>query len=218
MIGHELPCVCGFDSDPLSSFLVTARPPGINLVRPSSCSFPENELPSSNLLSIIQSLFRQQSRSLPRQTPTTRSRRPTINTYPLPECTGDCSQLFLRATTIVRMPHCPHWLWTLRMPLLIHCRNSFVVHQSHPFPHLNATRHAEGLIHTMTVAYDLTHRGSTPQPGQGQALEDRFEVLKDIGDGSFGSVVLARVRGAGASVARRGTVVCISASVVSWVV
>lgn len=62
----------------------------------------------------------------------------------------------------------------------------------------------------MTAAYDLTHRGSsTPQPGQGQALEDRFEVLKDIGDGSFGSVVLARVRGAGASVARRGTVVSI---------
>lgn len=44
------------------------------------------------------------------------------------------------------------------------------------------------------------------------ALEDRFEVLKEIGDGSFGSVVLARVRSAGASVARRGTVVssCIS--------
>ncbi|KAK2072966.1 hypothetical protein P8C59_007283 [Phyllachora maydis] len=41
------------------------------------------------------------------------------------------------------------------------------------------------------------------------ALEDRFEVLKDIGDGSFGSVVLARVRTAGASVARRGTVVAI---------
>lgn len=39
------------------------------------------------------------------------------------------------------------------------------------------------------------------------ALEDRFEVLKDIGDGSFGSVVLARVRSAGSSVARRGTVV-----------
>jgi hypothetical protein len=32
-------------------------------------------------------------------------------------------------------------------------------------------------------------------------------VLKDIGDGSFGSVVLARVRSAGSSVARRGTVV-----------
>ncbi|CAL3972828.1 unnamed protein product [Diplocarpon coronariae] len=62
----------------------------------------------------------------------------------------------------------------------------------------------------MTGAYDLTHRGSsTPQPGQGQALEDRFEVLKDIGDGSFGSVVLARVRGAGAAVARRGTVIAI---------
>ena len=41
----------------------------------------------------------------------------------------------------------------------------------------------------------------------GYALEDRFEVLKEIGDGSFGSVVLARVRTAGANVARRGTVV-----------
>ncbi|TGO53495.1 hypothetical protein BCON_0122g00120 [Botryotinia convoluta] len=62
----------------------------------------------------------------------------------------------------------------------------------------------------MTVAYDLTYRGpSTPQASQGQALEDRFEVLKDIGDGSFGSVVLARVRGAGASVARRGTIIAI---------
>jgi meiosis induction protein kinase IME2/SME1 len=38
-------------------------------------------------------------------------------------------------------------------------------------------------------------------------LEDRFEVIKEIGDGSFGSVALARVRGAGASVARRGTMV-----------
>jgi meiosis induction protein kinase IME2/SME1 len=61
----------------------------------------------------------------------------------------------------------------------------------------------------MTVAFETGHRG---QPGYlttntGTALEDRFEVLKDIGDGSFGSVVLARVRSAGASVARRGTVV-----------
>lgn len=39
------------------------------------------------------------------------------------------------------------------------------------------------------------------------ALEDRFEVMKEIGDGSFGSVVLARVRTAGAHVARRGTMV-----------
>lgn len=38
-------------------------------------------------------------------------------------------------------------------------------------------------------------------------LEDKFEVLKDIGDGSFGSVVLARVRTAGSHVARRGSVV-----------
>ena len=41
-------------------------------------------------------------------------------------------------------------------------------------------------------------------------LEDKFEILKSIGDGSFGSVVLARVRSAGAHVARRGSVVSIS--------
>jgi meiosis induction protein kinase IME2/SME1 len=58
----------------------------------------------------------------------------------------------------------------------------------------------------MTVAHDLTRRAST-QAINGMALEDRFEVLKEIGDGSFGSVVLARVRSAGASVARRGTIV-----------
>ncbi|EJP70127.1 hypothetical protein NHJ13051_002607 [Beauveria bassiana] len=58
----------------------------------------------------------------------------------------------------------------------------------------------------MTVAGDLTHRG---QPHNSLALEDRFEVLKEIGDGSFGSVVLARVRTAGAHVARRGSVVAI---------
>ncbi|EAQ83993.1 hypothetical protein CHGG_10397 [Chaetomium globosum CBS 148.51] len=60
----------------------------------------------------------------------------------------------------------------------------------------------------MTVAHDLTRRGST-QVINGMALEDKFEVLKEIGDGSFGSVVLARVRSAGASVARRGTVIAI---------
>ena len=63
----------------------------------------------------------------------------------------------------------------------------------------------------MTVAYDLTHRGSgTSQSTTGTALEDRFEVLKDIGDGSFGSVVLARVRSAGSNVARRGTIVSLA--------
>ncbi|KAK4252030.1 kinase-like domain-containing protein [Corynascus novoguineensis] len=60
----------------------------------------------------------------------------------------------------------------------------------------------------MTVAHDMTRRGSA-QVINGMALEDRFEVLKEIGDGSFGSVVLARVRSAGANVARRGTVIAI---------
>ena len=31
--------------------------------------------------------------------------------------------------------------------------------------------------------------------GVAQPLEKRFEVIKDVGDGSFGSVCLARVRG-----------------------
>ena len=38
-------------------------------------------------------------------------------------------------------------------------------------------------------------------------LTDRFEVVKDIGDGSFGNVVLAKVRSAGSHIARRGTLV-----------
>ncbi|KAI0142374.1 kinase-like protein [Hypoxylon sp. NC0597] len=59
----------------------------------------------------------------------------------------------------------------------------------------------------MTVTHE-SHRGSST-PQSGFALEDRFEVLKEIGDGSFGSVALARVRTAGASVARRGTVIAI---------
>lgn len=58
----------------------------------------------------------------------------------------------------------------------------------------------------MTAASDMTSRGHSHGH---MALEDRFEVLKEIGDGSFGSVVLARVRTAGANVARRGSVVCL---------
>ncbi|MCJ1476503.1 hypothetical protein MMC13_005169 [Lambiella insularis] len=45
--------------------------------------------------------------------------------------------------------------------------------------------------------------------GAMSSLEEKFEIIKDIGDGSFGSVALARVRTAGAHVARRGTMVAI---------
>ena len=58
----------------------------------------------------------------------------------------------------------------------------------------------------MTVTYDQSLRAPPPHQ-MATALEDRFEVMKEIGDGSFGSVVLARVRTAGANVARRGTMV-----------
>lgn len=74
----------------------------------------------------------------------------------------------------------------------------------------NKQRQVNSLF-TMTVTHDLSRRGSAQLVSNGMvALEERFEVLKEIGDGSFGSVVLARVRTAGASVARRGTVVCAS--------
>lgn len=63
----------------------------------------------------------------------------------------------------------------------------------------------------MTVAYD-TYRGwSAGSHQQPLCLEDKFEVIKDIGDGSFGSVALGRTRGAGAHLVRRGTMVrCIA--------
>lgn len=55
----------------------------------------------------------------------------------------------------------------------------------------------------MTVTLDYQRPASTSLV----ALEDRFEVLKEIGDGSFGSVHLARVRSNGSNVARRGSLV-----------
>lgn len=60
---------------------------------------------------------------------------------------------------------------------------------------------------SMTVTYDTPIRGSH---GSMATLEDRFEVIKEVGDGSFGSVAVARVRTAGAHIARRGTMVRIS--------
>jgi meiosis induction protein kinase IME2/SME1 len=59
----------------------------------------------------------------------------------------------------------------------------------------------------------VTEYGQRPASYALSALEDRFEVIKDIGDGSFGSVALARVRANGSSVARRNTMVrCYSLS------
>lgn len=39
------------------------------------------------------------------------------------------------------------------------------------------------------------------------SLEDKYQVVKEIGDGSFGSVVLGRTRSAGAHAVRRNTMV-----------
>ncbi|RAK96288.1 serine/threonine-protein kinase [Aspergillus ibericus CBS 121593] len=60
----------------------------------------------------------------------------------------------------------------------------------------------------MTVCYDHSSSRSVA-PTSVASLEDRFEVLKEVGDGSFGSVAVARVRTAGSNVARRGTMVAI---------
>ncbi|PKX99119.1 serine/threonine-protein kinase [Aspergillus novofumigatus IBT 16806] len=59
----------------------------------------------------------------------------------------------------------------------------------------------------MTVSYDYPAR--VPAATSMATLEDRFEVIKEVGDGSFGSVAVARVRTAGSNVARRGTMVAI---------
>ena len=59
----------------------------------------------------------------------------------------------------------------------------------------------------MAIMPDFPHRSSSHGPMSSTSLEDKFEIIKDIGDGSFGSVALARVRTAGAHVARRGTMV-----------
>ena len=58
----------------------------------------------------------------------------------------------------------------------------------------------------MAVVHEFQARTSSLGPPP-LCLEDKFEVLKDIGDGIFGSVVLARTRTAGSYIARRGSVV-----------
>ena len=59
----------------------------------------------------------------------------------------------------------------------------------------------------MTVAVESMYRPWPQEKSSGLGLEDKYEVMKEIGDGSFGSVTLARVRGAGAHIAKRGTLV-----------
>ena len=58
----------------------------------------------------------------------------------------------------------------------------------------------------MTVTFEPSPSRSTA-PTSVASLEDRFEVMKEVGDGSFGSVAVARVRTAGSNIARRGTMV-----------
>lgn len=56
-------------------------------------------------------------------------------------------------------------------------------------------------LEPLYTVYEMTSTSGTSN------LTDRFEIVKDIGDGSFGNVVLAKVRGAGSNIARRGTLV-----------
>lgn len=61
----------------------------------------------------------------------------------------------------------------------------------------------------MAVTHGHSPRLATSGSLSAMCLEDNFELLKEIGDGSFGSVALARVRTAGAHIARRGTMVSV---------
>lgn len=62
----------------------------------------------------------------------------------------------------------------------------------------------------MAVTHGCPPRLGTNGSLSAMCLEDKFELLKEIGDGSFGSVALARVRTAGAHIARRGTMVSVT--------
>lgn len=61
----------------------------------------------------------------------------------------------------------------------------------------------------MAVTHEYSPRPAANGSLSAMCLEDKFELLREIGDGSFGSVALARVRTAGAHVARRGTMVSV---------
>lgn len=59
----------------------------------------------------------------------------------------------------------------------------------------------------MTVAIDTAFRGWPSHSTAATTLEDKYEIVKEIGDGSFGSVALGRTRSAGAHIVRRNTMV-----------
>ena len=63
----------------------------------------------------------------------------------------------------------------------------------------------------MALLHDTSHRGWSQGSTHGATtLQEKFEMMKEIGDGSFGSVALARVRGGGSHVAKRGTLVSVT--------
>lgn len=64
----------------------------------------------------------------------------------------------------------------------------------------------------MAVTHENHPRTAATGSLSAMCLEEKFELLKEIGDGSFGSVALARVRTAGAHIARRGTMVSVTFS------
>jgi hypothetical protein len=76
--------------------------------------------------------------------------------------------------------------------------------------HPATTEEGEDSLVSTSEAVDkmaVTDYNQRPASYAMTALEDRFEVIKEVGDGSFGSVALARVRANGSSVARRNSMV-----------
>lgn len=62
---------------------------------------------------------------------------------------------------------------------------------------------------TVTAMYEPpSQRNWAPGANSLVCLEDKYEIIKEVGDGSFGSVALARVRSSN-TVARRNTMVCL---------